>query len=861
MLELLRKLRAQLRRESIDADLDEEMRTHLEMKAAASGDDGAARRQFGNVTLLIEESRAVWSWTRLDDWLRDFRYAIRGMARRPGFSTTIVLTLALGIGASSALYSLIDAVLIRPLPYPSAERLVALYEAKASDPRSRTPVAPGRLADWQQMSSSFAALAGGYDDALTDTTAGSPERVSAAFVSPRFFDVLATAPILGRTFLPEEEHFGGPSSIVISEGFWRRRFASSPTVLGSRLILSDQSFTVVGVLPHQFQFPKPSTEIWLPKQANRDLLKIREARFYRVIAVLKPGKSLAQAQSEMASLQKRLGELYPRTDAGWTVAVEPLKDVLVGKVRGALWLLSGSVSLLLLIACANVACLLLARLNSRGVEIATRTSLGAGRAAIARQLLAEGMIYAAAGGLLGLAAVYAAIGSLRTQLVDIPRITELAVDGRIVLVAAGVSLLSSVLFSMAPMVASFRRDLSRLLIRGGRSIVGGGQRLPRVLVFAQFALATALLIGSSLFLRSLLRMESTPLGMRTQDVLALRVGASYNERPADVIQRHDRILRALTEVPGVASVAMSTGLPGVNSTWPREFAIEGEPSTDGELRFAAWRIVTAGYFDTVGIRLIAGQTCRMTSDNDRPFEVVVNQRFADRYFAGRDPLGHTIAQGPQGDVATRIVGVVADAREDGPGIEPQPLIYSCGYVRYWPDSEFLTRSANPAAIANAVRAAIRAVEPSRPVYSVRTLEDALNESLAPTRFRTLLVGLFSLLALALAAIGLYGVMAYMVSQRTREIGIRVALGARKSQVFGEVLRSGGLLAAGGAAVGVAIAAALSKVLGSLLFGVPALDGISYVAAVGVLLASALLACMIPSKRAASIDPVRALRER
>ena len=860
MFELWRKLRAHFRREGIAADLEEEMRTHLQMKTEASGDGHAARRQFGNVTLLLEESREVWTWPHLSDWVRDFRYAFRGMLRKPGFSATIVLTLALGIGASSALYSLIDTVLIRPLPYPSADRLVYLWEAKPLEQRSRTPVAPGRLADWQQMSGSFAALGAAHDDALTDTTSGSPERVSVAFVSPRFFQVLATVPVLGRTFQPEEERFGGPASVVISEGFWKRRFASSPAALGSRLILSDQSFTVVGVMPQPFQFPAPSTQIWLPKQVSEELLKIREARFYKAVGLLKPGTTITQAQSEMASVQKRLGELYPKTDAGWTVVVEPLKDVLVGRVRGALWLLSGSVSLLLLIACANVACLLLARLNSRGVEIATRTSLGAGRAAIARQLLAEGIVYAAAGGLLGLTAVYAAIGSLRAQLVDIPRIAELSVDGRIVSIAAGVSLFAALLFSLAPMVASFRRDLSHLLTRGGRSIVGGGQRLPRVLVFAQFAFATALLIGAGLFMRSLLRMEATPLGFRTDDVLALRVSGSYNERPPAVIQRHDRIMRALAEVPGVISVAMSTGLPGVDTTWPREFQIEGEASPDGSLRFASWRIVTAAYFDTVGIQLIAGQTCRMTSENERPFEVLVNQQFAERYFAGRSPLGHTIAQGPQGDVATRILGVVADAREDGPHTDPQPLIYSCGYVRYWPDSEFLIRTANPLGIANAARAAIGKVDPSRPVYSVRTLTDAMRESLAPTRFRTLLVGLFSMLALTLATIGLYGVMAYMVSQRTREIGIRVALGARKSQVFAEVLRSGGLLAAGGVGVGVVIAAALSKLLGALLFGVPGLDGISYLSAVGVLLGSALLACAIPGKRAASINPVRALRE-
>jgi putative ABC transport system permease protein len=860
MTEAWRKLTALFRRNVIDAELEEELRTHLEMKGAAAGDLRAARRQFGNVTLLREDSRAAWGWPRLESWLRDFRYALRVLARRPGFAATIVLTLALGIGASSTIFSLVDTVLIRPLPYLNSERLVAIQEARSGDLHSRTPVSPGRLEDWQRLSSAFEALAGSYTDTLTDTTGAAPERLSGAFVSPRFFSVLATPPELGRVFTPEEERFGGPLAIVISDGFWRRRFSADPGVLGRSLVLEERDYVIVGVMPQTFQYPAPATEIWAPRQANPELLKIREARFYNGIGRLKEGVTLEQALADLAGVQALLGEQYPKTDAGWSVVLEPLNERLVGSVRLALWLLLGSVSLLLLIACANVACLLLARLNSRSAEIATRCSLGAGRAAIARQLFTEGLAYALVGGLLGMAAAFAGIDVLRKQLPGIPRIAELAVDARMLALVAGVSILAAVLFSLAPILQTFRRDLRSALTQGGRSMVGSRQRLPRVLVSAQLALATVLLIGAGLFLRSLLRLQEAPLGFRPDSVLTLRVGASYNERPDAAVQRHQRILDTLSALPGVTAVSMSTGLPGVNQTWPREFAIEGEPSPDGTLRFATWRIVTAGYFQTVGIPLLEGRTCRMDTDPKRSFEILVNRSFADRYFPRRDAIGRAISGGPGGEGARDIVGVVADAREDGHGKEPQPLIYSCGFLRFWPDSDFLIQTRNPLALAGAAQETVRKIEPSRPVYSVRPLTDALQGALSQTRFRTLLVSLFSMMALTLAAIGLYGVMAYMVSQRTREIGIRVALGARPGQIVGEIMRSGGVLVLAGTAVGIALAAAASRMLSTLLYGVRPSDITSYLSATAVLLGVALLACLIPGRRATSIDPTQALRE-
>ncbi len=860
MPELWRKLSSARRRVEIDADLQEEMRTHIEMRASDSGDPDAARRQFGNTTLLLEDSRAAWGWPQLESWLRDFRFALRGLARRPAFAATVVFTLALGIGASSTIYSLIDAVLVRSLPYPHSERIAFLEESKPADQRSHTPVAPGRLEDWQNLNSSFEFLAGSHVDSITDTTGQIPERLSAAFVSPQFFSVLQTSPSVGRVFTPEEERYGGPQSVIISDGLWRRRFAADPNALGRTLILADLHYVIAGVMPPQFQYPAPTTEIWIPKQAQPALMQIREARFYQVIGRLKPGVTLEQAQADLAAVQQKLGVQYPKTDSGWTVAMEPLKERIVGKIRLVLWLLFGSVTLLLLITCANVACLLLARLNSRSAEIATRRSLGAGRAAIARQLFAEGLVYGLAGGFLGMAATFAGIDYLRKRLPEIPRISELAVDTRMLAVGAAISLLAAVLFSLAPILQTFRRDLAAALIQGGRSVVGTRQRLPRFLVSAQLALATALLIGAGLFLRSLMQIHDTPLGFQPANILTLHVAGSFNESPDSVAERHRRILDSLSAIPGVTAVSMSTGLPGVSPAWPREFEIAGEAAPGGLLRFTSWRIVTSDYFQTIGIPLTAGRTCRMNPDPKQPFETLVNRGFAARYFQNRDPIGHSIQAGPQGDVVTQIVGVVADAREDGQNTEPQPMIYACGFLRYWPDSDYLIQTRTPAGIANSAREAIRVVEPARPVYSVRLLEDALQGALSQTRFRTLLISLFSILALTLAAIGLYGVMAYMVVQRTREIGIRLALGALPGQIVGEILRSGGVLAIAGAIAGVALAGVSAKLLGTLLYGVRPSDPTSFVSGTGVLLVVALLSCLIPARRATRIDPTQALRE-
>lgn len=856
-----RKLRGRSRLKSIDAELREEMQTHLAMKAEETGDAARARRQFGNTTLLLEDARAAWGWPAVEAWLRDLRYGFRMMGRRRGFAATLVLTLALGIGTSSTIFALVDTVLIRPLPYPSPDRLVMVHETKPSDNWARTPVAPGRLEDWQRLARSFEAVAGSTTDSIIDTTGGTPERVPGSFVSPRFFAVLGVPALLGRAFNADEERFGGPAVVVISEGFWRRRFGADPEILGRTLILGGGRFTVVGVMPATVQHPSTATEIWVPGKTPPDLLKIREARFYQCIGRLRPGVTVEQAQADLAAVQQSLGRRYPTTDAGWSVEVRPLKEELVGSLRPALLLLVGSVGLLLLTACANVACLLLAQLDARRTEVATRHAIGGSRGAIARQLLAEGLAYSAVGGLVGLAASFAGVELLRRRLPDVPRIADLVVDARVLGFVLALSVLVAVLFSLAPVLQTFRSDTCGSALRGGRGVAGTSQRAPRALVCAQLALATVLLVGAGLFLRSLMRLQETPLGFRADDVLTLRVSASYGEPPSATAPRHQQLMDALSALPGVSSAAVASSLPGVEAPWPGEFEIVGERSPDGKLRFAGWRIVSAQYFETVGIPIVSGTTCRMSREPTRLFEALVNRSFAERYLRGRDPIGRTLRRGPIGQAEPRIVGVVADAREGGPASDPAPLIYACGYLHYWPDAYFLIRGhGDPAAMVPAARDAIRKIEPSRPIYAVRPLSEALHGALAQQRFRTLLVSLFSAMALALAAVGLYGVMAYLVTTRTKEIGLRIAIGARPSQILADILKSAGALTGAGVLIGTLVAAAVSSAASSLLYGVGPFDTTTYLVAVGTLVAVALVASLIPGRRATAIDPTVALRE-
>lgn len=862
MNELWRKLTGFLRRRDIEADLREEIQTHLAMKAADVGDD-AARRQFGNVTLIVEQSRDAWRWPWLEGAARDVRYGVRMMVKRSGFSVVVIVTIAVGIGATSAMFSLVNAALLRPLPYPASERLASLSETRLAADQLSSRVAPARLEDWQHLTQTVEAIAGCNLETFAETTGIIPEQIHVASVSPRFFSALGAAPLQGRVFTPEEERFGGPKTIVISERFWRRRFGESAGVLGRRLRLEGVGYVIVGVMPRQVEYPSPLIDGWVATQADDDLMKERgaSARFYEAIGRLKPGITLEQAQADLDGIQRTLGRTYPKTDAGWGVKLEPLKDHLVGSLRSTLLLLFGSVTLLLVTACANVGCLLLAQLNSRDGELATRVALGASRATLVRQLLVEALVYAMLGCTCGIFIASACVNVIRRQLPALPRLTEATVDGWVVGFAALVCVAAAALCSMAPMMRIVRQNVIGSIALGAR-LIGRSHWITSTLVSTQLALATVLLVGAGLFLKGLLTLQGTPLGFEPDHVLTLRVSASFNESPESVMERHQRTMDALGVLPRVRAVAMSHGVPGTMTVAPVEFRLVGDAADQTGGHFARRRFITATYFDALGVPLLAGETCRMNTDPQQEFQAVVNKAFADHYAQGRDVVGRSIILGPQeSSASTRIVGVADNIREEGYAQPVEPVVYMCGFLRWLPDSEFLIQTAGqPDSLARPAREAIHRIDPGRAVYSVQPLADALSATLSQHRLRTLLVGVFSTVALTLAAIGVWGVMAYMVSERRREFGVRLALGASPAMIAVHIIRSASSITVAGLAVGLLFAAIASRLLQALIYSVRISDPTAYAASVGILLAVVVIACISPGWRAMSVNPIEVLRE-
>ena len=787
--------------------------------------------------------------------LHEMHVAFRSVARRRGVAITIILTLALGIGANSAIFSAIDAVLLKPLPYPSADRLVAVYETNASQKQLTSLVAPVRLEEWNRLNRSFDGLAGSYFENVTDSTGPLPERVAAMRISPRFFSVLGAPAAIGRTVSAEEEIFGGPAVVVISDSFWRGRFNADQSVIGRSLILGGVQRTIVGVMPPSFRFPTAKTEIWIPAQMSAELLTLRQARFYSGVGRLKPGVTPEQARQEIGLIQTRLGEQFPRTDKGWSASIEPLKEQQVGGVRRSLWLLFGAVLLVLLGACGNVACLLLADAARRECELAVRFAVGAARLTIVRQLLLEGLVLALTGSIAGLLMARWGIDILRTAATRLPRAAELHMDVRLIGFTLALGVTTTVLFALAPALQATRRDVAERLARGARGKVGSRQMLQRTLVVAQVGVAIVLLVGAGLLIRSFARMQQVSPGFDPNHVLTFRMSAGWSEKPEAVANRQARTLQRLAAIPGVTSAALDSVLPAGADSPPNEFKIVGRET--GERYFAVPRGVSADYFRTLGIPFLQGGACRDDPRLDAPNKVVVSRAFADRFFSSESPIGHQIVQRFSGE----IVGVVADVREQGLIKDPEPILYMCGLMAHWPDPYYIVRTdpSRPATMAG-IREALREIEPGRAVYDASTLTETLSESLSQPRLNTVLLTLFALMALMLAAIGLYGMLAQFVSQRRREIGLRIALGAQPAQVLAQVIRHGALVIGAGIVFGLGGAFALARFMATLVFGIPWHDPVTFAAVPVVLAAIAAAATIVPARRAVRVDPIEALRE-
>ncbi len=790
--------------------------------------------------------------------MRKLSLGARSLRKTPVFTAAVVLTLALAIGANSAVFSAIDAVLLRPLPFPEGDQLVRLAQFNPKSPQQHF-VAPVRLEDWNRLNSTLQAITGYYVQDDTELSGELPEKVRHAFVAPRFLQVWGVAPELGRDFTPQEEHFGGPPAALISDRLWRRKFGGDPHAIGRPLRLGRSSVTVVGVMPPSFLFPDRDADIWSPSPQDAPFAQSRELTWYETVGRMKPGVTVEQARANLAAVQANLGREFPKPDAQLTVTVNPLKEKAAGGMRRSLWILFGAVTLLLLIACTNIAGLLLSRAAGRQREIAVRFSLGASRASVGAQLLCEVLLLAVAGAGVGLAMAGAAVRAFRGFAHDLPRFDEIALDWRIVLYSLACALAATLLCGILPAVRATRGGVAAALAQAGRAQVGGRGRAQRILVGVQIALAVTLLAGAGLLVRSFEALARVSPGFQPDHVLTFHLSTSWaesNDRPGSR-QRTERVLDALRAIPGIEAAATALVLPGIPDQYQVELKTsEGRAGTQPRM-LAQDRVVTPDYFTVLRIPLLTGELCR----NDlKDANVVVNRSFANAYLGGGGIGLHLLIPGDPYTPVSEIRGIVGDARETGLDREPVPTVYWCTSAMQ-PGTYFLVRThADPASMAQTVRRRLATIEPNRSVYDLTPLAGKISDAYAQNRLRTVLLSFFALTAIVLACVGLYGTLSYLVYLRRREIGLRLAVGAVRARIVGHFVFAGLRIGLAGAVVGLALAAAFTRVLAGMLYGVSPWDPGTMAAVLAGVLAVALLASLVPSIRAARLDPMEVLRE-
>jgi putative ABC transport system permease protein len=851
-----------------EAALEREIEFHIEELTQANIAQGMtpeeARRwavvEFGGREQVKQTVREVHVSAFFEALRSNLRAAARFLRKSPTFSLTVILTLALGIGANSAVFSAIDAVVLRPLPFPKGDELIAIYQHDSKGRDANRFVAPTRLEEWNRLNSTFQGISGYYTDDLSEISGPLPEKVTEALVAPRFLQVLGISPELGRDFVPEEERFGGPDAVLISYGFWQRRFHGDPAALGKKLHVEKSSFSIVGIMPASFVFPSRDIDLFAPSPIDAPYAQRRDETWFTVIGRLKPGVTVKQALADLSTVQSQLGKQFPKPDAELTVETLPLKEVIVGGIRNSLWLLYGSVTLLLLIACLNIAALMLARMADREHEISIRFSLGASRSAIMAQLLTEVFVLALAGSLVGLAAAAGAAHGFHLLAKTLPRAEEIELNWRV----ATYSLLSAVLTTLVcglfPALRGTRRGLARSLAQGGRTQVSTRNPVQWLLVGVQVALAVTLLVGAGLLLRSFQELGRVFAGFDPSHVLTLQISGSWGETTdmKAVVQRVDRTLDGLRSLPGVEAASTAAMLPGVSALYQVEFKIDGKMNTDRKI-LADSRYVSAGYFDAMRIPVLRGETCRQGSATS---DVVVNRSFANLYLNDTPAIGHALAAAAYNDFQPngQIRGIVGDAREEGLNMPPVPTVYSC-FSAPTPFPNYLIRTqGDPLQMAESVRRRIHELEPGRSVYAIMPLQQHLADAFSENRLRTILLTLFATTAVSLACIGLYGTLSYLGRLRQREVGVRLALGALRSQIAAGFVFQGLRVAAIGCAAGLAMGLGLSHFLASMLYGVSALDPITYAGVVLLILLVAALASLAPAVRVAWVDPNRILRE-
>jgi putative ABC transport system permease protein len=806
---------------------------------------------------------------------QDMRYGVRMLLKRPGFTLVAVLALALGIGANSAIFSVVNAVLLRPLPFEDPERLVMVWERRPRQNRDAVPASPADFIDWQQQNQVFERMTAHMTRAFNLTGAGEPEQIIGQLVTPDFFNVLGVKAALGRTLLPEVDKPGGERAVVLSHALWQRRFGGDRNLVGQSIRLNDESFTVVGIMPPEFQYPEANSEMWAASRGvapettlpgNPDPATIRSLHYLNVLARLKPGVTRAQAQAEMETISSRLESQYPDANTGHTTRVVSLHEQLVGDVRAALLVLLGAVGFVLLIACANVANLLLARATARQKEMSIRTALGAGRLRLIRQMLTESLLLSLAGGAVGLMLALWGVDLLvALSPEDLPRLKEVGLDGRVVGFTLAVSVLTGMIFGLAPALQVSKQDLGVALKESGRSSTGGfGRRRTRnLLVVSEVALALVLLIGAGLMVRSFWRLQGVDPGFNPQNVLTmeLSLSASKYAKEEQMADFYKQVIGRIETLPGVESVGATWMLPLSGQDAGSGLEVEGRPAASpGEGTRSAFSSITPRYFRTMEIPLIRGRDFTDQDTATAPGVVIINESFARRFFPGEDPLGRRLRRGAPDSPWLTVVGIVGDVKHTSLTDEPRTEMYLAALQTPFPFMNVVVRTASdPTSLMAAIRQEVWAVDRDQPVASVDTMQHLVANSVAGARFNTLLFGVFATVAMILSAVGIYGIMAYSVIQRTQEIGIRMALGAGRHDIIRMVVGQGMTLALVGVVIGLLAAFALTRVMSSLLYGVTATDPLTFAGVSLGLTVVALVACYIPARRATKVDPMVALR--
>jgi predicted permease len=884
---LLSRCAGLFRRKRLDYEFDDELRSHIEMaieeNLARGMSEAAARtaalRAFGGLTQAKEAYRVQHAMPFVEVLGQDVRFALRQLRRSPGFTLTAVLTLALGIGGNTAVFSIVNGVLLNPLPFPQADQLVGVHESKPNFENGS--ISYPNFLDWRKNNHSFSwmAVARGYS--FTLTSRGDAEEVNANFISSGYFGVLGVRPILGREFTSAEDEPGAAPVAIISEGLWRRRFNSSPSVVGQSISLNGKSFSIVGVIPSNLQvrtqFRNQDVYAPVPQWGNSILMNRDAGLNFHGIARLKPGVSMAAARADMARVTRNLAAAYPDTNHGIGASLIPLKEQIVGQTRQFLLVLVAAVGFVLLIACVNVASLLLAKSAGRSREFAVRSALGASRGRVIRQLLTESLFLGAAGGALGLfAAVVGTHAALKVLPAALPRADEIGVDFRVTAFAMVVSLLTGVLFGLAPALKNSKGDSQGALKEGSRGTSGKQHRALGVFVVVEIAVALVLLTGAGLLIRSMVRLWDVDPGFNAKNVLNIGLslpptmaGASPDAIRAEMRELNERFRTA----SGVTAVSQTWGAVPMSGEDDQLFWIDGQPKpkNDNEMNGVIDFIVDPDYLKVMQLRLMRGRFLSRQDDEHAPLVVVVDEVFAAKYFPGQNPIGKRIHLVNHDGKVAQIVGVVGHVKQWGLDSDDTQALRAEYYLpcMQMPDGFLAGMQSGTAmmlryegslhAVLDSVRHVNRQMSNEQVVSGEQTMEGILSDSMASRRFAMMLLGAFAAIAMALACVGIYGVMAYLGSQRTQEVGIRMALGATRRDILGLMLGEGMRLTLIGIGTGLVATLGLTRLMGSLLFGVRATDGVTLISVVLLQALVAFAACYVPAVRAMRADPMQALR--